>query len=176
MENLIPHFLALLLFMLMTLKIANRKRSKTTNNSTPNLPPGPWKLPIIGNLLQLIGSLPHRRQRELSEQYGPLMHLQLGEVSHIVVSSAEIGKEMMKTHDINFSQRPFLHLVGKYFSVDIAFAPYGGYWRMLRKICTEELLSAKRVQSFRSIREEEVSNLVGYLHANSGSPINLSKR
>lgn len=62
------------------------------------------------------------------------MHFQVGEVPHIVVSSAEIAKEMMKTHDINFSQRIFLHLVGKYFSIDIAFAPYCGYWRMLRKI------------------------------------------
>ncbi|KAK0589607.1 hypothetical protein LWI29_016272 [Acer saccharum] len=84
----------------------------------------------------------------------------------------------MKTHDFNFAQRPFL-LSTKYVSynyTDIALAPYGKYWRQLRKICTVELLSAKRVQSFRSIREEEVLNLVKSIYSNEGgSIINLSE-
>ncbi|OMO59093.1 Cytochrome P450 [Corchorus capsularis] len=58
---------------------------------------------------------------------------------------------------------------------DIAFAPYGGYWRQLRKICALELFSAKRVQSFRSVREEEVSNLIALISSNKGLPINLGE-
>ena len=75
------------------------------------------------------------------------MHLQLGEVPHVVVSSAEMGKEVMKTHDVTFATRPEL-LVAKvmlYGSTDIAFSPYGEYWQQLKKISTSELLSAKRV-------------------------------
>ncbi|PON94055.1 Cytochrome P450, E-class, group I [Trema orientale] len=179
MEHLFSSFSALLpflLFMLMILKIATGKRTKTTNSSTPKLPPGPWKLPVIGNLHQLIGYLPHHRLRDLANKYGPLMHLQLGEVPLVVISSPETAKEIMKTHDVNFAQRPFLLIANKYHSKDIVFSLYGDYWRMLRKICNEELLSPKRVQSFRSIREEEVSNLIGYLRSKKGSPINLSER
>nr|AYM55657.1 cytochrome p450 [Croton stellatopilosus] len=106
------------------------------------------------------------------------MHLQLGEVTTIVVSSSEIAKEFLKTNDVIFAQRPFIlaaSVVACNFQ-DIAFAPYGDYWRQLQKICTLELLTAKRVQSFRSIREDEVSKLIRsvYSSAESGSPVNFS--
>ena len=150
------------------------KRSKP-NISTPKLPPRPWKLPLIGNLHQLVGSLPHHSLKDLAEKYGPLMHLQLGQVSTLIVSSPQIAKEVMKTHGLNFAQRPHLLVtrIVTYDSTDIAFAPYGDYWRRLRKICVIELLSAKRVRSFQLIRKEEVSNLIRFIDSCSRFPIDL---
>lgn len=104
------------------------------------------------------------------------MHLKLGEVSHVVVSSPEVAKEMLRTQDSNFSQRPFLLAASKSHGLDIAFAPYGDYWRHLRRICTQELLTLKRVHSFQSIREEEVSNLIRFLHSSRGCVVNLSEK
>jgi len=106
------------------------------------------------------------------------MHLKLGEVPCIIVSSPEIAKEILKTHDITFCDRPNLLLstIWSYNATDIVFSTYGEHWRQVRKICVIELLSAKRVQSFRSIRDDEVTNLVKSITASEGSVVNLSHK
>ncbi|CAL5405368.1 unnamed protein product [Camellia sinensis] len=128
---------------------------------------------------QLISSsLTHQTLTNLAKKHGPLMHLRLGEVSTIVVSSPETAEQVMKTHDLIFAQRPYLlaSRIISYNSTNICFAPYGDYWRQLRKICITEALSSKRVETFRGIREEEAMNFVRDISLNTGSAINLSKR
>ncbi|GAU34048.1 hypothetical protein TSUD_16360 [Trifolium subterraneum] len=162
------------LFMLVALKMGKNLKKK---GSALNLPPGPWKLPIIGSIHHLITSTPHRKLRDLAKIYGPLMHLQLGEISAIVVSSPEYAKEVLKTHDVIFASRPKLLAteILSYGFTDIAFSPYGNYWRQLRKICTIELFSQKRVSSFQPIREEELTNLIQRIYSQQGSPINITQ-
>ncbi|XP_027341146.1 cytochrome P450 71D11-like [Abrus precatorius] len=166
---------SIFIFIIVTLK--QRRNLKKTDYSVPNMPPGPWKLPIVGNIPHLVGSAPHRRLRELAKIYGPLMHLQLGEVFFIVVSSAEYAREVMKTHDVIFASRPhsLASEVVFYNATNIAFSPYGDYWRQLRKICNMELLSTKRVQSHWPIREEEMTNLIKRIASEEGPVINLTQ-
>ncbi|PHT99577.1 Cytochrome 71D6 [Capsicum chinense] len=107
------------------------------------------------------GGVPHRVLRDLAKKYGPLMHLQLGEVSAVVVTS-ETAKQVLKTHDPAFASRPRLLAfdIICYDRKDIAFSPYGEYWRQMRKICIMEVFSAKNVRSFSSIRHDEVVRLI----------------
>ncbi|CAN0886663.1 Desmethyl-deoxy-podophyllotoxin synthase [Linum grandiflorum] len=139
-------------------------------------PPGPWRLPIIGNLHQMLSGnqLPHRRLRELATIYGPLMHLQLGEVQTVVVSSAELAREFLHTKDLNFANRPYLPSVHTIFyqGRGLAFAN-GEYWKRMRKICVRELLGANRVKSLIPTIKEEVSELQQQPLSSSSSAINI---
>ncbi|XP_059444313.1 cytochrome P450 71A1-like [Corylus avellana] len=151
---------------------------KRTRIGNPTSPPSPPKLPIIGNLHQL-GTLPHRSLQALSNKYGPLMLLSLGNAPTLVVSSAAMAREMMKTHDIIFSNRPKTTAANilLYGCKDVVFSPYGEYWRQARKISVLQLLSLKNVQSFQCVREEEVEVLINNIRDSclkGAASINLS--
>ncbi|KAH0981085.1 hypothetical protein GBA52_008262 [Prunus armeniaca] len=167
-------FLASLFFLLMIFKYWKKSQAKGLSK----LPPGPKQLPIIGNLHQFIGALPHHAVTDLCNKHGPVMKLQLGEVFAVIISSPEAAKEVLKTSEISFAQRPEVYAVEimSYDHSGIVFAPYNEYWRQLRKISMMELLSTNRVRSFKSIREEEVWNLVEFVAASEGHTINLSDK
>ncbi|MCD7452031.1 hypothetical protein HAX54_014725 [Datura stramonium] len=143
------------------------------------LPPGPMRLPIIGSVHHLTSGLPHRVLKNLSQKYGPIMYLQLGEVPTVVVSSSHMAKQILKTHDLAFASRPKT-MMGKiicYDCKDIAFSPYGDYWRHMRKLTVLELLSAKMVKSFSPIRQDELSNLLSSIGSmDLDLPINLAEK
>ncbi|XP_044961422.1 zealexin A1 synthase-like [Hordeum vulgare subsp. vulgare] len=144
------------------------------------LPPGPWTLPIIGSLHHVASVLPHRTLMQLSRRHGPLMLLRLGQVSTVVVSSAEAAALVMKTNDPVFADRPrgvTLHIAssgGK----DMVFAPYGDHWRQMRKICIVHLLGSAQVSRMEGIRAEEVGGLLRDIvaAASAGATINVSEK
>ncbi|XP_059306175.1 cytochrome P450 71A3-like [Lycium ferocissimum] len=133
----------------------------TTSNTQKKLPPSPRKLPITGNLHQL-GSHPHRSLHKLSEKHGPVTLLHLGSKPVLVASSVEASRDIMKTHDLVWSNMPKSSIADGliYGSKDVTFSPYGEYWRQIRSVIVLHLLSNKRVQSYRHVREEETSNMI----------------
>ncbi|KAH9620986.1 hypothetical protein KSS87_003391 [Heliosperma pusillum] len=167
----------ILIFGIPLLMLKLWSKLQNTNRQYKKLPPCPKKLPIIGNLHQLLGDLPHICLQRLSKEHGPLMFLQLGSIPTLVISSSNVAKDIFKDHDLIFSSRPQLYAAKwiSYGCYDITFAPYGEYWREVRKIVLLELLSLKRVQSFRSTREEEVEHMVNLIIQGSSGPVNLSE-
>ncbi|XP_065864825.1 cytochrome P450 726A27-like [Euphorbia lathyris] len=167
----LPLLFTFLLFIFMLLKLWK----KTDPNSVP--PPGPRKYPFIGNLPQLTGAPVHQRLAELSKTYGPVMSIQQGQIPAVVISSVETAKEVLKIQGEEFAGRPSTMAldITFYDAQDIAYTEYGDYWRQMRKISTLEFLSAKRVTSFKPVREEQISKFIGSLRSNGGSATNLTK-
>nr|AJD25153.1 cytochrome P450 CYP71AT89 [Salvia miltiorrhiza] len=134
-------------------------------------PPGPPRLPFIGNLHHFDGRSPHTYLRRLSEKYGPVTSLKLGFRRVVVISSADAVKEIIKSHDAVFSSRPALATVRRltYNYLDVAFSPYNDAWREMRKISTIHLFSAKQVQSFRPVFKDEVAKMMGKIARDAAS-------
>lgn len=174
MEFSIGYLFSALIFLAAIFKLYFTKNARKGPQS--NLPPSPPRLPIIGNLHQL-GKMPHISLHLLAEKLGPIMFLQLGEIPTVIVSSADMAREVMKTHDLPFSSRPQLYSAKWLFydCTNIVFSPYGDYWRHVRKICILELLSAKRVQSYSTVRVDEVSRLVQRIKVASLGLVNITK-
>ncbi|KAJ0765196.1 putative premnaspirodiene oxygenase [Helianthus annuus] len=177
MELYIP--LSLIIFILTFFYLFTKLKTSTSSHTNNyNLPPQPWKLPLIGHLHHLLGSLPHIALTNLSQNLGPIIHLRLGEFTSVVISSPDLAKQVMKANNLSFANRPKLlsaEIVG-YNYTDITFSPYGEYWRQMRKICILELLGAKKVRSFESIRDQESWRLVECM-ANEGKvTVNLTKK
>ncbi|KAH9575716.1 hypothetical protein CY35_01G125400 [Sphagnum magellanicum] len=139
--------------------------------------PGPFPIwPVLGSLL-LLGRLPHRAFYQLSKKYGDIMELKLGSVRTIVVSSPELAKEVLKVHDLIFASRPDIAAPKIIFNDrDIAFAPYGNRWRHLKKVIMLELLTAKKLEASKHVRDEELSSLMHQIFEDCKSRItNLNR-
>ncbi|KAJ0458970.1 putative cytochrome P450 [Helianthus annuus] len=148
---LLQYLFLLYIPLLSILYLLFKKKSKLN-------PPGPPGLPFIGNLHQLDQSSLHTSLWNLTKPYGPIVSLRIGFHSAVVVSSASLAKEVLKTQDLNFCGRP--SFIGPrrltYDGQDIAFCPYNEHLKDMRKIFTIHLFCPKRVQSFRYLYIERI--------------------
>uniref|UniRef100_J3M8V3 Cytochrome P450 n=1 Tax=Oryza brachyantha TaxID=4533 RepID=J3M8V3_ORYBR len=129
--------------------------------------PSPPALPFIGNLHQLGKGRHHRTLHELARRHGPLFQLRLGSVRALVVSSAPVAEAVLRNKDHVFCGRPQQRTARGtlYDCRDVAFSPYGERWGR----------RARRVDSFRALREEEVASFVGRIRAASGGVVNVTE-
>ncbi|XP_010424746.1 PREDICTED: 3,9-dihydroxypterocarpan 6A-monooxygenase-like [Camelina sativa] len=134
--------------------------TNTLRNKLP-LPPSPTALPIIGHI-HLLGPISHQAIHKLSNRYGPLMYLFIGSIPNLIVSSAEMANEILKSNELNFLNRPTMQNIDylTYGSADFFSAPYGLHWKFMKRMCTMELFSSRALDSFVSVRRDELSNLL----------------
>ncbi|KAL6275947.1 hypothetical protein ACE6H2_019548 [Prunus campanulata] len=141
-----------------------------------HLPPSPFALPIIGHY-HLLGPLIHRTFHNLSLRYGPLFSLRLGSLQCVVVSSADLVKEFLSTHELSFiSHARSLAIESITYNASLAFAPYGPYWKFIKKLTMNELLGNRSINNLVSIRTQEYLRLLRFLakKAESGEAVNLT--
>ncbi|XP_030481278.1 cytochrome P450 CYP82D47 [Cannabis sativa] len=154
-------FIAVVGFSLLVL-IQQRNNNSRININKPPEAGGGW--PLIGHILHLQrgSQLPHITLANWADKYGPVFTIRIGLHPALVISSRDIAKECFTTNDVVFSTRPKLirsEILGWNYA-SFGFAPYGPYWRKLRKIATSELLSNTKLEQLRHVRESEVQSFL----------------
>ncbi|KAG6533784.1 cytochrome P450 93A3-like [Zingiber officinale] len=144
--------------------------SSRCRRRTQHLPPSPISLPIIGHL-HLLAPIPHQSLHKLSQRQrlGDIFSFRLGSVPCVAVSSASTAREILRTQELAFSNRPMSKAVSylTYGSSDFSFAPYGSYWKFMKKLCVSELLGGRTLDLLLPIRREEVVAFVRTLYDKS---------
>ena len=148
----------LLILFLPALLLFLRRRKSTLNR---RLPPGPPGWPIFGNMFDL-GAMPHRTLAGLRQKYGPVIWLRFGARNSMAILSVGAATEFFKNHDLSFAERTVTETMRAhdYHQGSLALAPYGSYWRVLRRLVTVDMLVAKRVNESADIRRRCVDNML----------------
>ncbi|KAK7307591.1 hypothetical protein VNO77_40792 [Canavalia gladiata] len=142
-----------------------KTQSGSTKICTAPQAGGAW--PIIGHL-HLFGAhqLTHKTLGMMADKHGPIFTIKLGSYKVLVLSSWEMAKECFTVHDKAFSTRPCVAAsrLMTYNSAMFGFAPYGPYWREMRKFVTVELLSNHRLELLNKTRTSELEAALRKLH------------
>ncbi|CAA6658524.1 unnamed protein product [Spirodela intermedia] len=101
----------------------------------------------------------------LSTGLGPLFHIRLGSVPLLVASDAATARELLRDHELFFSDRQSSKAISHltYGGRSFLFAPYGDYWRFMKKLCMSELLGGRMLEQLQGVRRDEIGTLLEML-------------
>ena len=104
-------------------------------------PPGPFPLPLIGNL-HLLGRKAHLSLKKLSKTYGDVMSISFGSQRVVIINGNKAAREALLTKGEDTAGRPQdaypVSLLTNGFQ-NIVFSDYGPKLRLMRKIAHEAL-------------------------------------
>ncbi|KAK8649204.1 hypothetical protein V6N13_129938 [Hibiscus sabdariffa] len=135
------------------------------------LPPGPRAWPVVGNLYD-VKPVRFRCYAEWAQAYGPVISVWFGSTLNVIVSNTELAREVLKERDQQLADRHRTRSAAKFSrdGQDLIWADYGPHYVKVRKVCTLELFSPKRLEALRPIREDEVTAMVESIFIDSTNP------
>ncbi|CAN1303646.1 Cytochrome P450 93A3 [Linum perenne] len=99
---------------------------------------------------------------KLSTLHGPLVYFRIGSKSCILASTPELAKEILKTHEPIFLNRPKisnLHYL-TYGGADFATIYYGPYWKFMKQMVMNQILGTRTLDRFLPVRVEELNRFL----------------
>ncbi|CAH9087598.1 unnamed protein product [Cuscuta europaea] len=152
-------------FVLLAFMQGVSRRSKYMGRKVPQ---AGFAWPIIGHFhLFAANKRPtHKILSDMADKYGPVFRLRLGAREVVVVSDSQTAKECFTVNDAALAGRPKSisteHLGSNYAS--FALAPPGQLWREVRKVVVLELLSSRRLDALRRVRQSALRTFSQDIH------------
>ncbi|KAJ7483464.1 cytochrome P450 [Mycena latifolia] len=115
------------------------------------LPPGPPKLPLVGNLFDMPSTFEWETYMKWSKIYdSDIIHLNVAGTSIIVLSSAQVTTDLLEKRSSIYSDRARLPMVNELMGWDftLGFMKYGDHWRKHRRLF-HEAFNATAAQDYR---------------------------
>ncbi|RRT75119.1 hypothetical protein B296_00006753 [Ensete ventricosum] len=136
--------------------------------------PGPRGLPVVGSM-GLMSGLAHRKLAAAADAVPGsrrLMALSLCDTRVVITCDPDVARDILNSPC--FANRPANETAyGLLFDRSIGFAPYGAYWRALRRIAATHLFSAKQISAFASHRAEIAAQMVRALDDLVSRPVQV---
>jgi cytochrome P450 family 78 subfamily A len=136
-------------------------------SKTSQCVPGP-----SGNLSILAGPTPHRTLANLAKYYNAksLMAFSVGLTNFIISTRPDTAKEILNSSA--FCDRPIKESAyGLLFHRAIGFAPFGEYWRILRRISATHLFCPRQISALSFMRRDtglDMIKMINYLMDRDG--------
>ncbi|XP_063169161.1 cytochrome P450 2F2-like [Candoia aspera] len=97
-------------------------------------PPGPWRLPLIGNVLQFSMGKPLKDLDQLAKKYGPVFSLYVGNKPVVFTHGFPSAKEVLVTKGTEFAGRTNVYIMDVITKKKGIFSlPYGEVWKEQRR-------------------------------------------
>lgn len=124
-------------------------------------PPGPPKLPIIGNLHQAPSLWPWRTYREWAKTYGPIFSLQYGKDTIIMLNNHSTARDLLDKRSNIYSSRPYLTMGNENVSKGnrSLLMPYGPQYRRHQRV-QGGLLQLRFAQQYVRLQDLESTQLM----------------
>ncbi|XP_052032755.1 cytochrome P450 2J4-like isoform X1 [Apodemus sylvaticus] len=143
------------------------------NRHPKNYPPGPRRLPFVGNLFQFDLDLSHLHLgiQPFVKKYGNLISLDFGAISSVVITGLPLIKEALTGMEQNFLKRPILAARQHVFKNNGILSSSGQTWKEQRRFTLMILKNFGLGKKSLELRiQEEAHHLVEAIGKEKGQP------